>query len=412
LAGLVKGYWQKILGGNITKLLIHSNAPWAPTGYGQQVALFAPLLAEHYDVAISAFYGLEGAPLTWNEIPVFPGLGGEFGNETLIEHAERFFGDAHDGLVMTLCDVWPLEPSLGERLNLVCWCPVDHRPAPPKVFEFLAKSGAVPIAMSRFGQRMLALLDPLYCPHAVDGTSYTPGDRRRARRGLLPDNAFLIGMVAANKGHPSRKAFPQALEAAGRVMSRHDDVYLYLHTVLDAEHGRGVNIPALVEMLGIDEARVRKADQYALKYGPYQPAQMASIYRALDVLLSPSFGEGFGIPVLEAQSCGVPAIVTDYTAMSEVCDAGWKVSHTPYFTGLSSWQAIPDIDAIERALEDCYALNAAARASLADRARRHAETYDVRRVLADFMLPSLRIAEQRFAEREPVTIPSRLAVAA
>lgn len=39
-----------------TKLIIHSNSPLAPTGYGQQVALFAPMLTEYYDVAISAFY--------------------------------------------------------------------------------------------------------------------------------------------------------------------------------------------------------------------------------------------------------------------------------------------------------------------------------------------------------------------
>lgn len=37
-------------------MLIHSNSPWAPTGYGQQTALFAPMLAEHYRLGISAFY--------------------------------------------------------------------------------------------------------------------------------------------------------------------------------------------------------------------------------------------------------------------------------------------------------------------------------------------------------------------
>ena len=45
----------------MTKLLWHSNAPWAPTGYGQQTGLFAPRLAEKYDMAISSFYGLEGS---------------------------------------------------------------------------------------------------------------------------------------------------------------------------------------------------------------------------------------------------------------------------------------------------------------------------------------------------------------
>ena len=42
----------------MSKLMIHSNCPWAPTGYGQQVKLMAPELVKHYDVAISSFYGL------------------------------------------------------------------------------------------------------------------------------------------------------------------------------------------------------------------------------------------------------------------------------------------------------------------------------------------------------------------
>ena len=147
------------------KLLWHSNAPWTPTGYSQQTALFTPLLAEHYDVAISAFYGLEGAPLRWGKLPVFPGLGGDFGNDSLPQHAARFFGgDPKAGLVVTLCDVWPLDPKMAAGLNMVCWCPVDHEPAPPQVHDFFVDSGAVPVAMSRFGERRLGLLDPLYVP--------------------------------------------------------------------------------------------------------------------------------------------------------------------------------------------------------------------------------------------------------
>jgi glycosyltransferase involved in cell wall biosynthesis len=49
---------------------------------------------------------------------------------------------------------------------------------------------------------------------------------------------------------------------------------------------------------------------------------MAKIYSAMDVLLNPAMGEGFGITVLEAQACGTPAIVTDFSAMTEVCGGG------------------------------------------------------------------------------------------
>jgi len=47
------------------------------------------------------------------------------------------------------------------------------------------------------------------------------------------------------------------------------------------------------------------------------------IYNAFDVFTLPTRGEGFGLPVLEAMSAGVPVVVTDYSAHPEWCkDAG------------------------------------------------------------------------------------------
>ncbi len=183
------------------RLLWHSNAPWSPTGYGNQTGLFAPALAEHYKLAISSFYGLEGAPIVWNGIPVLPGIGGDFGGEYLVRHARQHFaGDPRGGLVVTLMDVWVLDAQWASQVNMACWCPIDHEPPPPKVVQFFLESGAVPIAMSRFGERMLGRLDPLYVPHAVDTEVYEPHDRRVIREQVgFPRDAFLVGMVAANK---------------------------------------------------------------------------------------------------------------------------------------------------------------------------------------------------------------------
>jgi hypothetical protein len=83
--------------------------------------------------------------------------------------------------------------------------------------KFFTESGAVPVAMSRFGQQMLGRLDPLYVPHGIDTNIYKPIDRKTAREECgVPDGAFLVGMVAANKGRPSRKGFSQAFQAFAR----------------------------------------------------------------------------------------------------------------------------------------------------------------------------------------------------
>lgn len=397
------------------RLIWHSNAPWVPTGYGQQTALFTPELARHYDLTISAFYGLEGAVRGWKGIPVLPGLGrGDYGNLSLQAHVDRVFGpgNARDGLVVTLMDVWVLDTNKCKQLNIAAWCPVDHEPAPPGVTDFFLQTDSVPIAMSRFGEQMLGRLDPLYVPHGVDTETYKPIDKRIARGPAFPDGAFVVGMVAANKGRPSRKSFAQALRAFKQFAEQHDNAFLYLHTMLDPNLAEGENLPALLRDLEIPQDRVRIADQYAMLFEPYSAEDMAKLYSALDVLLNPAMGEGFGIPVLEAQACGTPAIVTDFSAMREVCGAGWHVKHTPHWTGLNSWQAIPDVDDIVSALEECYTLSGQQREKLKRTARQHALSYDVHRVMKQHWLPALRVAEQRFRDRDPVTVSPRLKAAA
>lgn len=397
----------------MTKLLWHSNAPHAPTGYGQQTAQFAPFVAEHFDLTISSYYGIEGAPIQWQGIQVLPGLGGEVGNRSLLAHSRFMFnGDLRSGLVVTLMDVWVLDAQMCEQLNMASWVPVDHDPAPPAIEKFFEVSNSVPIAMSRFGQDRLQRFDPLYCPHGIDTDAYAPRDQAKIREKYgFPKDAFLVGMVAANKGRPSRKGFSEALQAFRKFIETRDDAYLYLHTDID-ELSFGENIMAIVRALGIPEERIKASDRYAMNFVPYPPSSMADIYGSLDVLLNPAHGEGFGITPLEAQSCGVPVIVTDNTAQSEVGAVGWRVKDRPFWTNQLSWQGTPDVDGIVDALVECYEMPQANRRHLAREARAHALKYDRRVVFDEFMLPALLEFERRVERRRPITIAPRKAVAA
>lgn len=388
------------------KILWHSNSPWSPTGYGSQTALFGPPLAKHHDLAISSFYGLEGARIKWDGIPVFPGLGGEFGNDYIEAHASSHFeGDLRGGLLMTLLDVWVLQPERVAGMNAACWTPVDHTPATPMQENFFDKSGAVPIAMSRFGEQQLARFEPLYVPHAVDTSVYKPRNRAKIRKQVrLSEDAFVVGMVAANKGRPSRKGFQQALQAFRIFGERHDDAFLYLHTTMDPKYSEGEHLGGLIDSLGIPMSVVRMADQYTMMFDPYPQEAMSWIYSALDVLLNPSMGEGFGLPVLEAQACGTPAIVTDFSAMKEVCGAGWHVNWRPFWTYQRSWQAEPDVEDIVEALEQAYSKPRAARKALSEQAREHAMTYDIKRVMDEYMLPAIEAAAARYQDRKPLEL--------
>lgn len=398
-----------------TKLLFHSNAPFSPTGYGQQCGLLTPHLAQHYDLRISSFYGLDGSSLTLNGVHIYPGLGGEFGNESLPAHAKNFFGDPRGGIVITLMDVWVLDPAMAAGLNMGCWVPVDHEPAPPAVVNFFMKSGAVPITMSRFGERMLGRLDPLYVPHAVDVSVFKPYDKQAVREKFeIPPGTFLVGMVAANKGRsPSRKGFSEALQAFRILRAEHENAMLYLHTMPEPGHAQGEDIMRLIEALELPEESVRFANPYKVMYDPLPPRAMAMIYSSFDVLLNPAMGEGFGLGPLEAGACGVPSVVTNFSAMPEVAGpAGWKVGCRPFWTGQNSFQATPDVPEIAQALKDCYVLKPRERELLSIKAREHAMGYALPKVLEEYFLPALKIVEQRFADRNPVTISPRLRAAA
>lgn len=53
-------------------------------------------------------------------------------------------------------------------------------------------------------------------------------------------------------------------------------------------------------------------------FGPADDAQLASLYRQADAFVFPSLMEGFGLPALEAISCGCPVICSDIPVFREL----------------------------------------------------------------------------------------------
>lgn len=371
-------------------ILWHSNAPWAPTGYGTQTAQVVPKLRElGHNVAISAFFGLEGGVTEWDGIRTYPGDDTGFGKRTLGLWARDFAGTTDDCLVMTLMDVWALGAPAVRGLNTACWVPVDHDPVPPRVTAFFEDSGARPIAMSRFGERALREvgLDPLYVPHAIDTKLFAPvADRAGLRRALkIPEDAFVIGVVANNQGSsPPRKAFPQIFHAFAAFRNEHPNAFLYLHAEM-AGIRHGVNLAALAGIHGIPEEAIGVTDQNKLTLG-IPDETMPLLYSAFDVLANPSYGEGFGIPIIEAQACGTPVIVTDWTAMPELCGAGWKVAGDPWYDcSHGSFYKCPSLadlyDAFGSAYKDA--------AGMREQARAFALGYDADKVFETYWKPVL-----------------------
>jgi glycosyltransferase involved in cell wall biosynthesis len=381
------------------KLLVHSNAPWACTGYGQQTEMLTRLAKQAgHDVAISAFWGLGGKSLDWDGMRVYP-ADENWGNTYLPAYAMHMGdGDLAEVQVLTLMDVWVLTNPLLSTLNLASWVPIDHVPAPPNVIKFFERTGATPIAMSRFGEQQLrtAGLDPLYVPHAINTDVLRPIPQAAARTLLgVPQDAFVVGMVAANKGNaPPRKAFPQVFEAFARFQQQHPEAVLYLHSV-KSPGPNGLDLANLAAHFKIADGSVFFTPEFELHMG-VDLERMPVVYSAMDVLAAPSYGEGFGIPIIEAQACGVPVAVGNWTAMPELVGDGYLIEGTRWYdASQGAFFKHAFVESIVDAFEQAYQR----RGGGSEKARAFAMNYDERKVFTEMWVPVLDELERRRVER-------------
>lgn len=387
------------------RIAVYSNAPWAPTGYGTQTGLLVPKLAERYgadNVAVLANFGLQGGPQRWHGVRIYPGGRTPFSDDVAPMHAEHFF-DGQPGIVLTLFDSWVLTNPAWSDLNVASWVPIDHDPVPPGVLAWFDRTGALPIAMSRFGEKQLDEhgRPGRYVPHMIDRAVFYPQVPDRAAHSL-PDNMFVVGMVAANKGRqPSRKGFAEAFLAFARFHRIHPDSVLYCHTD-PFGFSDGINLLELAAACNLDDRAVIYTDPYQLAL-QYRPEQLANLYSSFDVLLSPSYGEGFGIPVIEAQACGIPVIVNDWTAQPELVGAGWTVGGQPWFdANQRSWFRTPNIDDIVDRLTVAYGRSARQIRADHQNATAKAAEYDQSRVWSDCWVPTLEACEDRLPPVSPL----------
>lgn len=104
-------------------------------------------------------------------------------------------------------------------------------------------------------------------------------------------------------------------------------------------------------------------------------------------------GEGFGLPLLEAQACGVSVITTDYAAGPELVGSGFIVKSNDYIiiSTPGTRYALPDIDGMAEALKKAYDLNWK---KSAVKARLFAERYSWEKVINDYMQPFLEECEK------------------
>jgi glycosyltransferase involved in cell wall biosynthesis len=132
-------------------------------------------------------------------------------------------------------------------------------------------------------------------------------DRARAKYGLPPRYLLYLG------GFDQRKNVQSILHAYARLGL--SDVHLVIAGKLPAHDTAFTPSPRrIADELGISE-RVRLT-------GWVDEEDKPALYSGAIALVFPSRYEGFGLPPLEAMSCGTPAIVSDRSSLPEVVGEG------------------------------------------------------------------------------------------
>jgi glycosyltransferase involved in cell wall biosynthesis len=187
-------------------------------------------------------------------------------------------------------------------------------------------------------------------PEGVDANRFAPQPAAR------PEGDRTFRMLCVGKWE-RRKGIDDLVTACSRAFTRDEDVELVL-----ASHNP--YIKDFDARQALDRLRVRNMPRIRL-CPPGDDRALVQRYNQADVFVLPTKAEGWGLPIIEAMACGLPVIVTDYSAQREYVtpDCGYLIpvkrmalAHDPVFyrgLGHGRW-AQPDRKALQLLLRQAY----------------------------------------------------------
>lgn len=198
-----------------------------------------------------------------------------------------------------------------------------------------------------------------------------------------------------------RKGVDLMLEAFGRVFRIWDDVCLIIKTFPNPHNDVTTQLAAR-----------RAADPYYPRVElieiDWTPSQIVGLYQACNALVSPSRGEGFGLPIAEAMIQRLPVIVTAWGGHMDYCtdENVWLVNYIPspaqtHINLPDSLWAEPNADSLDARLREVFSLSPEQRQRKTTLARQQVLARYTWRQVAERTLVALAAVE-----RMPAPLPA------
>ncbi|HUP22822.1 MAG TPA: glycosyltransferase [Thermoanaerobaculia bacterium] len=275
------------------------------------------------------------------------------------------------------------EPMLSHRLNTIRWRSLPQRPPVSVVFGqgdvFRRNIGRYKIGFTMLEVdgfpadwvRQANGMDEVWVPNELNRQGFLDGGLRRPIYKIplgVDTHYFHPGGVAHRNPHGEmvlltilewgeRKAPGLLLQTFNEVFSAREPVRLVCKII---SRDREISLPDEIRRLELSSAGGRISYLFNLDFPHYQ---LPALYRSVDCFVSTSRGEGWGMPLLEAMACGLPAIATNWGAHQEFFHEGVgyplrirgtvpAVARCPYYEGFR-W-ADPDPEHLRHLLRWVY----------------------------------------------------------
>jgi glycosyltransferase involved in cell wall biosynthesis len=352
-------------------------SPEATTGYGRETRDIVSILLERYEVVC---IGHIADVIVWGGKKRVPLPGGRevltlaMTNPLLDPDAQRraadmlkIYGQRYGiDLFIGHWDAFALEFLNKQELPYLVYVPIDG-PMTGKWASYVRDAYRI-ILYSKFGyHECLNFFPPsklAYIPHGVNCETFQPikEDKGKLRREIdasppIPEDCVLFLFVGTNIG--DRKKIPLLLHTFRKLPER---AHIYLHTnAFGPGIGRSYDLPIYVDMLGIKD-RVHFPRFNPILEG-LSDEEMCRIYNAADVYVTNSVAEGYGLPLMEAQSCGLPVIAARNSAQTELVEGhGWLVDNVdpeeyfdiPIYVPQLTWYPVPSQRSLLEKMEEAY----------------------------------------------------------
>ena len=246
-------------------------------------------------------------------------------------------------------------------------------------------------------------------PHGIDTEVFRPLDRVEARRALrldVPAGAFIVGNV--NRNQP-RKRLDLSIQIFAAWIKQHriPNAHLLLHC---AQKDIGWDLRKVAAYYGVADRLILTGteDMRDLQ----DAGRMKFIYNSLDLQMTTTLGEGWGLTTMEGMACGIPQIVPDSSALGEWAVPAVKIpcSRTLINPEINTTGALVDEAPFVAALQSLYQ-SRAARTRLAAQGLAHvrSEAFRWENVVRQFheLLAAASRPLQRRLGKRPALLSSR-----